>query len=433
MWHMHIEALYELFIQSTGVNTDSRTLQPGQMFFALKGPNFDANRFAQQALDQESTAIVIDNADHHIPESTILVDDVLASLQQLARYHRQQMPATVIAITGSNGKTTSKELAHRVLASTFSAYATEGNLNNHIGLPLTLLRIKPEHQYAIVELGDNHPGEIALLCSLGLPDIGAVTNVGMDHLEGFGSMEANIATKKELYDYLLKSDKPTFLQPEQPYLVDMAAGIRNVHTYGTREEYKTFGKLLRANPYVKFAFRDNGEMHEVQTQLPGAYNMDNLMLAVAIGQHFGVEAKNIAKALASFIPTNNRSQVVSWGTNHILLDAYNANPSNVEAALQSLAAMDVPHKVAILGDMLELGTFGPAEHERIGKLAVESADEVVLVGPQFVPVAAMLGLQHFATATEAAAWVRHQVFANSWILIKGSRGIGLEALMAGLG
>lgn len=430
---MHIEALYEQFNQSTGVNTDSRTLQPGQMFFALKGPNFNANRFAQQALDQGSTAVVIDEVEHHIPGRTIMVDDALVTLQQLARYHRQQMPATVIAITGSNGKTTSKELAHRVLSGTFPTYATEGNLNNHIGLPLTLLRIRAEHQFAIVELGDNHPGEIALLCSISLPDIGAVTNVGMDHLEGFGSMEANIATKKELYDYLLEKEKPAFLQPEQPYLAEMATGIRNVHTYGTREEYETFGKLLRADPFMRFAFRNNGEMHEVQTHLPGAYNLDNLLLAVAIGQHFGVEAANIVSALASYIPANNRSQVVPWGTNHILLDAYNANPSNVEAALQSLAAMNVPHKVAILGDMLELGTFGPAEHKRIGKLAEESTDEVVLVGPQFAPVAAMLGVQHFSTATEAAAWFRHQVFANSWILIKGSRGIGLESLVSGLG
>ncbi len=428
---MTIPALYELFRQSTGVSTDTRTLQGGQLYFALKGPSFNGNAFAQQALDAGAAYAVVDDPSLEGKERYILVEDALTTLQHLARHHRQQLSTTIIAITGSNGKTTTKELTAAVLSSHYPTFATPGNLNNHIGLPLSVLRITEAHRFAVLELGDNHPGEVALLSSICQPDYGLITNVGMDHLEGFGSMEANIAAKKELFDYLAAHEGTAFLAPELDYLSDMAQQVPHHITYGTAATVQYRGELMEASPYLHFQFQYQGTHYPVATQLIGSYNLMNALAATAIALEMGVPASTIATALAAYRPANNRSQVEERHGAHIILDAYNANPSNVEAALASFAQLHQPKKAILLGDMLELGTFAPEAHQRMATLALScGADTVVLVGHHYLDAAVQLGILHFPDAAAARNWFLSNNWSDYWILVKGSRGIRMETIVA---
>lgn len=428
---MDISALYQRFIQSKGISTDTRTLEEGQLFVALKGPRFNGNAHVQQAFEGGAAGAIVDEPQGVINDQCYWVEDALSALQMLATHHRKQLAITVIAITGSNGKTTTKELAQAVMRSHYPTFATRGNLNNHIGLPLSVLSLTRNHSHAILELGDNHPGEVAMLCRICQPQYGLITNVGMDHLAGFGSMEANIAAKQELFDYLAKNGGTALLNPLLPYLSDMATPVPHKVSYGEHARYATQGELLHADPYVRFRFRSHGgQWTTVDTRLIGAYNYHNALAAVAIGQHFGIPDNKIAAALSTYIPNNNRSQIIAKEGYHILLDAYNANPSNVEAALESFAKMESPKKAIILGDMLELGPFEKVEHERIARLIQQlRPDRMALVGDIFAPIAADMGIQHFPSAKEARAWFIHQDWTGYWILIKGSRGIAMETIV----
>lgn len=426
---MSITELYQYFRKSKGISTDTRTLQQGQLFVALRGPNFNANELAQSALEKGAIAAVIDDSDFQT-DKTILVENALATLQQLASHHRDNLSCEVIAITGSNGKTTSKELTAAILRNQFPTYATAGNLNNHIGLPLSLLRISDKEEFAVLELGDNHPGEVKLLSEICRPDIGVVTNVGKDHLEGFKTMEANYRAKAELYDYLRNHDKPVLLDDDQLDLRKWVDGIKSVIRYGTGRGVQTQGQLIEATPYVYFKFRDGEDWVKVHTQLYGKYNFSNLLLAVAIGQYYGVSGSAIQGALESYTPGNNRSQLVKVGSNTIVLDAYNANPSNVSVALEQFAKVKAHKKIIILGDMLELGSFSESEHESILKEAKKlHADQLITVGPEYEAAAKMLGVPNYASVSALMNdWNWNEV-KDSWVLIKGSRGIGLEQLM----
>ncbi len=428
---MKMAELYRIFLSGNGLSTDTRSLAPGQLFLALKGPRFNGNDHVQAAFDSGAAGAIVDEPQGVVNDQCYRVEDALATLQDLARHHREHLNLTVIAITGSNGKTTTKELAQAVMQSHYHCFATKGNLNNHIGLPLSVLSLQPAHEFAILELGDNHPGEVALLSSICQPQYGLITNVGMDHLEGFGTMDANIAAKKELFDYLAAQEGTALINPTLPYLPEMAKEIpRQVH-YGEKNSFATQGELLSANPFVKLRFKGKkGHWHTVQTHLIGAYNYQNALAAIAIGQQFDVPDEKIAEALAAYVPSNNRSQIVKKDGYQVLLDAYNANPSNVEAALESFARIESPKKAILLGDMLELGRFEAPEHERIAHLAQQlQPDVLVLVGKAFAPTAKRHHILHFDTAAAAKAWFQQQDWSGYWLLIKGSRGIAMETLL----
>lgn len=422
---------YRLFLSSTGISTDTRSLQSGQLFLTLKGPRFNGNEHVQAAFEAGAAGAIVDEPQGVVNDQCYLVDDALATLQALARHHREQLNITVIAITGSNGKTTTKELAQTVMQSHYPCFATKGNLNNHIGLPLSVLSLQPTHKFAILELGDNHPGEVALLSSICQPQYGLITNVGMDHLEGFGTMDANIAAKKELFDYLANNDGKAFINPDLPYLPEMAANVGVQIQYGDKSGRATQGELLSADPFVKLRFTSKEDQWlTVPTQLIGAYNYQNALAAIAIGQHFGVPDEKIVSALSAYMPNNNRSQMVRKEGYQVLLDAYNANPSNVEAALESFAQIYSPKKAILLGDMLELGSFEAPEHERIAQIALgQEPDALVLVGKAFAPIAHALSIRHFDTAAAAKAWFQQQDWRDYWLLIKGSRGIAMETIL----
>lgn len=428
---MNSGELYTHFLNSQGISTDTRQLKPGELFLTLKGPRFNGNEHVQAAFDGGAIGAIVDEPKGLVNDRCYLVEDALFTLQNLARHHRKQLDLTVIAITGSNGKTTTKELTQAVMQSHYSCFATKGNLNNHIGLPLSVLSLQSTHAFAILELGDNHPGEVALLSSICQPQYGVITNVGMDHLEGFGSMEANVAAKKELYDYLAHHDGTAIINPTLPYLSEMAQQVKEQIHYGEADTFTTKGELIAADPFVTLQFKTiSGQQQVIKTQLIGAYNYHNALTAIAIGQHFGVPDQKIGQALAAYHPANNRSQVVDRGSYRILLDAYNANPSNVAAALESFEKITSPKKAIFLGDMLELGSFAAAEHERIARMAQQvNPTTLVLVGKEFEPIARMLGIRHFQTAAAARAWFIAQDWTDYWLLIKGSRGIAMETLL----
>lgn len=390
----------------------------------MHGENFDGNRFIEHALGAGAIAAVSDDTSLTPTEKVLVVSNTLEALQQLGQFHRRQMPATVMAITGSNGKTTSKELVKAVLSTTYNVVASEGNLNNHIGVPLTLLRLKPEHRFAVIEMGANHRGEIAGLCSIAEPEYGAVTNVGKAHLEGFGGLEGVIAAKKELFDHLAAHDGVAFVNPELPHLAEMVARVKKRVTYG--EHGAVSAIILEEKPTLRVEIAWTDGVMPVHSQLIGRYNANNILLAAAAGLHFGVAPEKVREGIESYVPSSNRSQILRRDSTTIILDAYNANPSSMEAALENLRRMDAQVKVAILGDMLELGDYSDAEHARIAALAAESGDQVVLVGPQFAKVGTGLRFDNTQSCKE---WFDRQRFLNAAILIKGSRKIGLEALV----
>lgn len=424
--NMEIAELYKCFMECGKVTTDSRNCPEGSMFIALKGETFNGNAFAVQALKQGCRYAVIDEPEY-AGEDTILVDNCLQALQQLANYHRRQLKTPVIGITGTNGKTTTKELISTVLSRKFNTLYTEGNFNNHIGVPLTLLRLTKEHEMAVVEMGANHPGEIKTLVHIAEPDYGIITNVGKAHLQGFGSFEGVIRTKGELYDFLrAKGGATIFIQNENPYLNGIAEGLTCVR-YGQTAGLYVSGELISCSPFLSFRWTAEGVSHEVNTHLIGSYNLDNMLAAAAIGRYFGVSDDDISSALASYLPHNNRSQLKETADNKLIVDAYNANPTSMMAALKNFRQVEAPHKMVILGDMKELGEASREEHQKVVDYLKECGfDRVVLVGPEFA--AATHSYQTFQHVDEVLADIRMHKPQGYYILIKGSNSMKLSQL-----
>ncbi|WP_400192907.1 UDP-N-acetylmuramoyl-tripeptide--D-alanyl-D-alanine ligase [Hymenobacter sp. B81] len=425
-----LSELYSRFQQCRSVSTDSRQPQSDTLFFALNGPSFRGAAFAPQALAQGARYAVVDDAAvaAQDPERYVLVPDTLEALQQLARYHRRQLTIPVVAITGSNGKTTTKELVHAVLSRRYRVQYTRGNLNNHIGVPLTLLSIDAgQHDLAVVEMGANHQGEIALLCRLAEPTHGLITNIGKAHLEGFGGVEGVAKGKGEMFRHLAAHGGTAFVNTADARLPNLAAEVAQRISYpNLGDTYPAV--LLAATPQVVMQLFDGTR---VEARITGAYNFLNLAAAAAVGAHFAVPSPDIAEALAAYDPTNNRSQLVRTGRNEVILDAYNANPSSMAAAVTSLAARpgEPARKVALLADMFELGSESAAEHQALGELlAQQQFGTVLLIGPE-MQRAAQPGFRHFLSKDEAAAWLRANPLHERQILVKGSRGMGLETLM----
>ena len=429
---MDIESLYNRFLQSSGVTTDTRCYDAGMMFFALRGENFDGNAYALKALELGCAYVVVDNPDCVVEgdERMILVKDSLKALQQLARHHRRQLGLPVIGITGTNGKTTTKELVTAVLAKKYHTLSTQGNLNNHIGVPLTLLKLTKEHEIAVVEMGANHPGDIKELVEIAEPDYGLITNVGLAHLQGFGSLEGVIRTKGELFDFLRATECRTiFLNADNTYLKNIADGL-NAVTYGQGEQAVLRGKLIACDPYLRFQWRrGEGTWHEVDTQLIGSYNLDNALCAAAVGCYFGVEQEDVSAALAEYVPRNNRSQLTKTEYNVLVVDAYNANPTSMRAALDNFARMEVPRKMAILGDMKELGEATAAAHQEVvDQINALGIGDVWLVGEAFA------NTEHtqrtFADVEAVKVVLQNDMPKDYCILIKGSNSMKLASLVS---
>lgn len=423
---METTELYKLFLQCGKVTTDSRQCPEGSIFFALKGGNFNGNAFAAQALKQGCRYAVIDEPEF-AGEHTILVDNCLKTLQQLANYHRRMLKTPVIGITGTNGKTTTKELTATVLGCKYRTLYTQGNLNNHIGVPLTLLQLTPEHEMAVIEMGANHPGEIKTLTGIAEPDYGLITNVGKAHLEGFGSFEGVIHTKGELYDFLKsKGNASIFLQNENPYLNGIAQGL-NCIRYGQTEGLFVSGRMTSCSPFLSLEWNFNGKHFTTNTQLIGSYNLDNVLAAIAVGCHFGVKPEDICHALENYTPNNNRSQLKETGSNHLIVDAYNANPTSMKAALENFRQIQAEHKMVILGDMKELGESSVEEHRKIAELLKAcSFERVILIGKEFA--AATSDYEHYEEVTQAIQNLKSHCPKGYYLLIKGSNSMKLSQL-----
>ena len=434
---MNIEEIYNRFKECTGVTTDSRKCGPGLMFFALKGERFDGNEFVRGALEQGCPYAVMDNADLYDDTDSrmILVDNVLLTLQQVAAFHRNQLGTPVIGITGTNGKTTTKELTNAVMSTTYNALCTQGNLNNSIGVPLTVLGLKPEHEYAIVEMGASHPGDIKELVEVSQPDYGLITNVGKAHLLGFGSFEGVKRTKGELYDWLREHGGTAFVNRDNEHLQQMCAGLPLIE-YGKpgQEGLLVEGDVLECNPFVMFRWRSKGgEWHIVQTNLIGAYNVDNALAAITVGLHFGVSEQDASDAVANYKPQNNRSQLTETGRNRLVVDAYNANPTSMAAALENFSMIKADSKMLILGDMRELGEVSQAEHRRIVEdLKKYGFTDVWLVGEEFAKAAEGSGFRLFADVDAVNRVLESEPLSGYTILIKGSNSIGLTKTITNL-
>ena len=427
---MNLSALYQIFLDCQLVTTDSRNCPEGSLFIALKSESFNGNAFAGKALETGCAYAIIDEPEYAVEgdQRYILVDNCLQTLQQLANYHRRQLGTRVIGITGTNGKTTTKELISAVLSQSHNILYTLGNLNNHIGVPSTLLRLKAEHDLAVIEMGANHPGEIKFLSEIAEPDCGIITNVGKAHLEGFGSFEGVIKTKGELYDFLRKKEGSTvFIHHDNAYLMNIAGGL-NLIPYGTEDDLYVNGRITGNSPYLTFEWKAGkaGETYQVQTQLIGEYNFPNALAAITIGLFFGVEAAKINEALAGYTPQNNRSQLKKTNDNTLIIDAYNANPTSMMAALQNFRNMEVPHKMLLLGDMRELGAESAAEHQKIADYIKEcDFEEVWLVGEQFA--AAEHSFKTYPNVQEVIKELETNKPKGYTILIKGSNGIKLSS------
>ncbi|GAB4050032.1 UDP-N-acetylmuramoyl-tripeptide--D-alanyl-D-alanine ligase [Spirosoma litoris] len=434
------EQLYHKFLECTGVSTDTRRITPDCLFVALKGDKFDGNQFAEQALAQGARYALVDDpaVAERDQEGCLLVADGLTALQDLARHHRQTFSFPVIGLTGSNGKTTTKELIAAVLSKKYRTYATVGNLNNHIGVPLTLLSLNEQCELAVVEMGANHQKEIELLCSIAQPTHGLITNVGKAHLEGFGGIEGVRKGKGELYDYLIQNGKTVFINSRDKTLMAMyRERLKDTRSESTAAEAIFYPaaeaadepiELLQESPVVIYR---NLTGQEVTTHLPGRYNFENMLAALAIGDYFGVSVEEANRAIADYNPTNNRSQVITKGTNTVLLDAYNANPSSMAAAIRQFAATPAKRKVVILGDMYELGEESEAEHAALGKLIADSKfDLVILAGKDmhyalgYLPKA-----YYFPDKFSLHNWIMDNPMTDTSFLIKGSRGMSLETVL----
>jgi len=447
------EELYQIYLQHPAISTDTRKITADSLFFALKGEKFDANTFAKQALNAGAAYAIIDNAEYQINEKCLLVDDVLTALQDLARYYRKQLTIPVIGLTGTNGKTTTKELINAVLSQHFKTLATQGNLNNHIGVPLTILSIDNSHQVAVIEMGANHQKEIALLCSIAQPTHGLITNVGKAHLEGFGGVEGVKIAKGELYDFLAPEPPKgrvferhggiVFINSNSETLMQMQA-LRKFENhpvfYGDAIDDLVSGEITANDPLLTLQWTNNssGESYTVKTQLTGAYNLDNILAAICIGVYFKLPAKEINSGVEGYQPQNNRSQIVHTATNTLICDYYNANPSSMFVAIENIGKLQANRKVLIVGDMFELGNESPAEHEAVIKKAMDTdVDERIFIGEKFYHghltmdhgLWSMVSNTFYPTIEEAIESLKLDPIKNSTILIKGSRGMALERLV----
>jgi len=456
------QQLYQLYLQHPVISTDTRKIAVGSLFFALKGDKFDANTFTRQAIAAGAAYAVIDNPAYQLGENYLLVADVLTALQDLARYHRRQLTIPVIGLTGTNGKTTTKELINAVLSQHFKTQATQGNLNNHIGVPLSILTIDAAHQMAVIEMGANHQKEIELLCTIAQPSHGLITNVGKAHLEGFGGVEGVKKGKGELYDYLVGSGSGvrgsgvTFINSDDQTLLDMAAArkLGNVVYYGTNTvDDLVSGELVENSPLLTLEYTNNktGHSYTVKTQLTGAYNLHNILAAITIGTYFNIPAAEINAGIQGYQPKNNRSQIVKTESNTLICDYYNANPSSMFVAIENIGKLQAPRKVLILGDMFEMGPESAAEHASVIQKALDTpVDERIFIGKDFLSQNSKLrstlehleettsskkfkiqnqGAAFYATAEDAIAGLKASPITNSTILIKGSRGMALERLV----
>lgn len=416
---MNITELYQLYTQTYLVDTDTRKIRKGSMFFALKGDYFNANEFAAEAIKSGASYAIIDEEKYNTLPNTLMVGNVLETLQKLANFHRKQLALPIISLTGSNGKTTTKELINAVLSKKYTTAATAGNLNNHIGVPLTLLSMTPKTEIGIVEMGANHLKEIEFLCSIAEPNYGLITNFGKAHLEGFGDFEGVIKAKSELYDFLRLNKGTVFINTDDALQVKQSSGINTI------EFNSSVIKFVEASPFVKVQFKNV----IIESKLIGKYNYNNIAVAVAVGNHFNVPETDIKVAIENYIPINNRSQIIQKGTNKIILDAYNANPSSMQAALENFAQLKDINKIVFLGDMFELGKDSKTEHEKIANLAVScNFSKVFLIGKAFSTTSVKNAyvsesFESFKNSTN------YSNINNATILIKGSRGMALERLL----
>jgi UDP-N-acetylmuramoyl-tripeptide--D-alanyl-D-alanine ligase len=467
-----METIYQAFLQCNGVCTDSRQCQAGNFFVCLKGDNFDGNVFAEKAVElgcryvltsrKELSDRITDSPNHRITESPyIYVEDTLATLQQLAAHHRRVLGTPIVGITGTNGKTTTKELVSAVLAKKYNVLYTLGNFNNHIGVPLTLLRLKPEHQMAVIEMGANHPGEIAFLANIVMPDAGLITNVGKAHLAGFGSFEGVKNTKAELYRNLVSRGKMVFLDDDNAHLKKMLANIEKGESalrqaqgpkgelsdritdspnhritaspthYGTAPTLPVNGQVLSCTPFVNIQLTIDGTSYTVNSKLIGCYNLSNMLSAACVGHHFGVDAAQIAQALSAYTPQNNRSQLTQTERNSLIVDAYNANPTSMEAALRNFALIESANKAVILGDMFELGDDSAAEHQKVVSLLEQlGITEAYLLGENFSQTQGT-GMR-FASTPAFKQWLTENPLSGKTLLIKGSNSMKLTTLVDAL-
>lgn len=414
---MKIEDLYDLYIQHYKVDTDTRKIRNNSIYFALKGENFNGNIFAQNALEKGALYAVVDEEKYAVNDRTILVENTLQTLQELARYHRSHITYPILALTGSNGKTTTKELIYAVLKQKFNARATAGNLNNHIGVPLTILSFDPSTEFGIVEMGANHQKEIEFLSEIAAPDYGYITNFGKAHLEGFGGIEGVIKGKSELYQYLRANNKKVFVNPEDAKQVELTQDLEPLF-------FDRRAQLIASQPFLEISL---GTL-SIHTNLIGIYNYNNVLAALTIGKYFNINDEEIKVAIESYLPKNNRSQIIDTGKNRIVLDAYNANPTSMEAALRSFSSMKEPHKIVILGDMFELGKEAIVEHQKIAELAAAlHFEHLFLVGENFSGVQG--NFVKYASTDQAIEAVKDMTIDKALILIKGSRGMALEKIV----
>lgn len=424
---MDINVLYELFLRFPSVETDTRKLKKGDMFFALKGPHFNGNHYLEQALAAGASYCIADETFDLTDDRIILVKDGLDTLQQLAKKHREQFTIPFIAITGSNGKTTTKELVSAVLTSQYITYTTFGNLNNHIGVPLTLLRIKKDAEIVVIEMGANHLKEIESYCVYTQPTHGIITNCGKAHLEGFGGEEGVKKGKGELFDYIRKHNGIALVNADYGYMQTLSTGIKKIITYGeTHGEYRASIKLV--DPFLEVSVTKGACLPSIKTNLVGSYNLPNVLIAITVGKLFNVSDDKIKNAIENFVPSNSRSQLIKQGTNSIILDAYNANPSSMSLAINNFAAMKGDKKILLLGSMMELGHESEKEHHAIVSLITSYKwDKVILVGKEYnnVPTDVI----HFKDVSEARNWFRSEKLLNAAILIKGSRSMAMEKII----
>ena len=432
--YISTEELYQRFLKAGQiVSTDTRKPEKGGLFFALKGPSFNANEFAQKAIEAGCSLAIVDEEKYATQESIVLVADALKALQELASHHRRQFTIPVLAITGSNGKTTHKELIHAVLSKKYKTLATVGNLNNHIGVPLTLLKLTGDHEFAIIEMGANHQGEIDALCRIADPDFGLITNIGKAHLEGFGGLEGVKKGKSELYKFLKAKNCKAFVNGDDDVLYALAFENDKI-TYGCKKLYDVIGKNCGTTETVSFKYttrygeKDWSKISALNTQIVGSYNFINCLAAACVGNYFKVEDALIREGLEGYLPDMNRSQLLKTGRNTILLDAYNANPNSMKAAIENFAHYKSEHKLVLLGDMFELGEYSGEEHQKLIALLKDNKFEnVVLVGNEFSSVPDNV-FKTFKTTDECKDYLRQQTISGSTILIKGSRGMKMELL-----
>ncbi len=424
---MKLEKIHQSFLKCNALYIDTRKITENSMFVAIKGNNFDANSFAEEAINKGAKFVIIDNKDYFIDERTILVENSLECLQELAKYHRNYLKTTIIALTGSNGKTTTKELINCVLSRKYKTTATIGNLNNHIGVPLTLLSFTNQTEIGIVEMGANHQKEIEFLCSIAQPNFGYITNFGKAHLEGFGGFDGVIAGKSEMYKYLLENDKTVLVNLEDVIQTEKSIGIKSV-TFGINkpEAFVNISKIT-ANPFVKIEY--NGI--KITSNLIGLYNANNINAAITIGKLFDIEDFNIKNAIESYVPENNRSQLISKNSNEIILDAYNANPSSMVVAIDNFLQLEKPNKLMILGDMFELGNESASEHKQlIHKLLIEEKTTCYFVGNDFYNnKIEKENFYFFNSFDDLVIFIKQNKPINASLLIKGSRGMALERVL----